>query len=384
MSSAYRVAPVFLIRMAGVPFDVVERLGTPDSISLARRLVQGLDQRERAAADAEKFFNSREQLLTQEAYNALHLAVRTGRPVTPVPGEQQPAVFANYAESAAAVALLELELDQALEREVQAARTALWAASCRFLPSYLVFSAEGVSGVLAEELARFPGDEHVLPMRNNAARKIEQTLLLYLQRIATKNDTFSAFGPSGWGRIDNIRDRLSLAPKAGIAARDVFLERWVAHTVAAVINADPQVGAELRLSVLALEPHAFEVLHKDVSNWPNSQARERWLPVLSNIVDLARGFGATMEPEKRREIISAARDKLETLGATRKSGGRFLYSAVNPIGEECFRECDFVISQDLIGEIAHDAAPWIDLWRDIYAFVASRVAAGLRQILEIS
>ena len=26
--------------------------------------------------------------------------------------------------------------------------------------------------------------------------------------------------------------------------------------------------------------------------------------------------------------------------------------------------------------------PWIDLWRDNYAFVASRVAAGLRALLE--
>ena len=31
-----------------------------------------------------------------------------------------------------------------------------------------------------------------------------------------------------------------------------------------------------------------------------------------------------------------------------------------------------------------EAAPWIDLWRASYAFIASRVAAGLRQILRIS
>jgi hypothetical protein len=33
-------------------------------------------------------------------------------------------------------------------------------------------------------------------------------------------------------------------------------------------------------------------------------------------------------------------------------------------------------------DFARDAAPWIDLWRDTYAFVASRVAAGLRQLFQ--
>ena len=59
-----------------------------------------------------------------------------------------------------------------------------------------------------------------------------------------------------------------------------------------------------------------------------------------------------------------------------------MYAAANPIGEECFRECGFTIGEDLVGEVARDAAPWIDLWRDSYAFIASRVAAGLRGILE--
>ena len=77
-----------------------------------------------------------------------------------------------------------------------------------------------------------------------------------------------------------------------------------------------------------------------------------------------------------------ARRQLQNLGAARTSSDRFLYSAANPIGEECFRECGFSIGQDLIGEVARDAAPWIDLWRDCYAFVASRVAAGLRGLLE--
>ena len=66
----------------------------------------------------------------------------------------------------------------------------------------------------------------------------------------------------------------------------------------------------------------------------------------------------------------------------REGSDRSLYSAGNPIGEECFRECHFSIGEDLINEVAVDAEPWIDLWRDNYAFVASRVAAGLRALFE--
>src|SRR5207247_4651899 len=42
----------------------------------------------------------------------------------------------------------------------------------------------------------------------------------------------------------------------------------------------------------------------------------------------------------------------------------------------------FVINKSLIDEVAIEAEPWIDFWRDTYAFVASRVAAGLRGVLE--
>ena len=86
--------------------------------------------------------------------------------------------------------------------------------------------------------------------------------------------------------------------------------------------------------------------------------------------------------KNRQEILDEARSRLESLGAAPKPGERFLYSAANPIGEECFRECNFRIDEDLINEVAVEAAPWIDLWRDSYAFIASRVATGLRRIFE--
>ena len=103
-----------------------------------------------------------------------------------------------------------------------------------------------------------------------------------------------------------------------------------------------------------------------------------------SIADLAADFGRTSEPAARRSLMTSARDELNAIAGERKQTDRFLYSAANPIGEECFRTCNFSISEELVQEVTEDAAPWIDLWRDSYVFIASRVAAGLRQILELS
>jgi hypothetical protein len=94
-------------------------------------------------------------------------------------------------------------------------------------------------------------------------------------------------------------------------------------------------------------------------------------------------FAATTETFSRLGLIDDATARLEKLGA-HKTASRFLYSATNPIGEECFRECNFLINEDFINEVAIEAGRWIDFWRDNYAFVASRVADGLRRLLQMA
>ncbi|MEP6808912.1 MAG: hypothetical protein ABI992_01610, partial [Chthoniobacterales bacterium] len=93
-------------------------------------------------------------------------------------------------------------------------------------------------------------------------------------------------------------------------------------------------------------------------------------------------FADTIDNAARTEIMATARDLLDELGPRQSSGQRSLYAASNPIAEECARDCRFIISEAMSDELARDAAPWFDLWRDTYAFVASRVAAGLRGLLE--
>jgi hypothetical protein len=106
------------------------------------------------------------------------------------------------------------------------------------------------------------------------------------------------------------------------------------------------------------------------------------LSTLQPISDLPKKFIGTAETKDRQDILDEARARLQSIGVTKTGGDRSLYAAVNPIGEECFRECNFQIAETLINQVAVEAEPWIDFWRDSYAFVASRVAAGLRRVIE--
>jgi hypothetical protein len=340
------------------------------------------------------------------------------------------------------LAKAETHLTQSLQRELGIAREALLKAARTILPAYLVFAGAGLHERLTRQSSSIAGP---LPPRNKEARAHERTMVLYLQRLATKNDSLSAFGPEGWGTINQGIGALKLDPEPGIAKRESFLERWTAHGAAAAVNADGDIRLELsprlhpsgrldgnefvfadtgethtldaeilkilsrcdgktpayslgiearlleelardrivrwEMEVPGLEPHAFDVLISDVSRWREGPHRARWLDLLQPISLLPERFAKTSDTAARMKIIEEADTRLDQLGVTRKAGGRFLYSATNPIGEECFRECHCSIDERLINEVAHDAAPWIDLWRDCYAFIAGRVAAGLRGLL---
>lgn len=441
MSAAYQVAPIFLIRLAGVPFDAVEQLATTSAAAIARDLVTAGEECARAAKAAEEFFSSRKQLLAPEVYRELHRAVRSSQ-VPASFSEKQPHVFEKYADASARLRALNDELETTLQKEVQTARARLLVRSRNFLPGYLLFGAQGVRELLVAELESI-GD--VPAPRNNAARKMEQSLLLYLQRIAAKNDTFSEFGPSSWGIANESAKGMTLQPQPGIAKREAFLERWTAHALAAAVAHDPEVLPELpvrinpngvlttsgflfldsgemvaltadeivllgrlqksgaqpvhafgeslvrtliakkivlaALEVPALEPFAFEKLATDIKAFRPGAARTRWLSFVETLAPLPEKFAAATAVTARREIMARARQQLTAVGAERKPGQRSLYSAINPIGEECFRQTDFSINRELLDQVATGGEPWIDFWRDSYAYVASRVAAGLQMVL---
>jgi len=449
VSSAYRIVSPFLIRLAGVPFDVLEELATPKACAAARDLLAQEKELHQLKSAALEFVSRRDSGLSSEEFAAWRTTIRQDK----IPEQKIPHALQEYTRAATATGHARSQLEHQLKEELSRARRALLQTSQRILPRYFVFG----SGQVHHLIDRSGGE---LSPRNSRIRERERHLLLYLQRIAAKNDTFGEFGPSAWGLARQSGSALNFEPRPGIACREVFLERWTAHALAAAINSDPQTFLEHRprlnpngilidnrfvfvdsglpidltphelsilarcngatpihtliqspngdksaavpgngeldvirgliakkiliaaLEVRALEPFAFQILHDDIAAWREGAARQRWLPLANSLLKSTADFSGTTEPSQRQQILSAARAQLSQLGAERKPGQRSLYAAVNPIAEECFRDCRFEISETLVDEVVTEAEPWIDFWRDNYAFVASRVAAGLRMVLE--
>jgi hypothetical protein len=427
--------------MAGVPFEPLAQLATTGTAAAARELLVRRAEFARAKTEVEQLLYRRGHGLSEELFRAWRKAIRTG--AMPPAADPPSRAFAVCWECASNLATAEAGLEQSLRQEIDPARQALLISAQTFLPPYLVFVSEGLRERLSKQSGHAAG---ALPPRRKEDRAHERHLLLYLQRVCAKNDSLSAFGPEGWGTIEGEVRGLKLAPEPGITAHEVFLERWTAHGIAAALNADPDIRVELsprlhpngriegdqfifadtgdtamldsqkvevllrcdgktpaylfgakidalnqlaaqnmihwEVEVPALDPHAFDVLVSDISRWRDNPVRARWLDLLQPIAALPSKFAQATETTARAEIMDEARRQLQGVGTARETADRFLYSASNPIGEECFRECHFSIGEDLINEVTTEAEPWIDLWRDNYAFVASRVAAGLRALFE--
>ena len=132
-----------------------------------------------------------------------------------------------------------------------------------------------------------------------------------------------------------------------------------------------------------MDPYAFAQLIGDVETWRAGAARDRWLVDLASAPGTRVRFCANVRCRRTHgSFARSGRALSRTRHRARSAAAAFSTAAVNPLAEECFRECHFTIADDLLQEVARDAAPWINLWRDCYAFVASRVAAGLRSLIE--
>lgn len=440
MSGNYKLAPIFLIRAAGVPFDILKGLETCETAKLARELLAARNKVETARSVAEGLLGSREAGLSAESSRRYRAVLK--RPISLADDGPYPSEITDFANAASAAGGLEKKLQETLHRELDLARVALFEASQRILPAYLIFGAGGFSDRVNELLV---ADTGALPSRNSRVRERERHLVLYLQRVCAKNDTFSEFGPSGWGRVGEHFSAISLSPKPAIASRQAFLERWAAQTLASAIMADPEALMELRprlnpvgrleenefvltdsgerlsldataldvakrcdgktaahilagkngilehlaehrvilwqAEVPALEANAFDVLVSDIREWRDTPTRSAWLEHAGEIAALPKQFATTSDLPARAALMSKARRLLGDLGSN-QTGGRSLYAATNPVAEECFRDCDFHLNHAMTDGLTPQIEPWLDLWRDTYAYVASRVAAGLRDLME--
>src|SRR5207247_7211525 len=201
-----RIASPFLIRLAGVPFDVLEDLATPNACAAARLLLAQDKELHQLKSAALEFVSRRDSGLSSEEFAAWRTAIRRDK----IPEQKIPQPLQEYARVATAAGQARSHLEHQLQEELSRARRALLQTSQRILPRYLVFGSGEV-----HHLIDHSGGE--LPPRNSRTRERERHLLLYLQRIAAKNDTFSEFGPSAWGLASQSSAALNFEALLGIA-----------------------------------------------------------------------------------------------------------------------------------------------------------------------
>lgn len=85
--------------------------------------------------------------------------------------------------------------------------------------------------------------------RGSKDRQVERTAFLFLQRLATKNETISFFGPYFWGRFNSEQtEAMVFSPGQGPAVKRnmVSFEHWAVYKLARVISAERSVWLELR------------------------------------------------------------------------------------------------------------------------------------------
>ena len=153
MPAGYRVAPIFLIRLPGVPFEAVERLATTRVAAVARELHAARNERRKARAAVERLCRSAGSSSNADVLKRAQHAIRSGQSIAQF-GEVLPDDFKRYADSDLLAAELEKELARVFDRDMAAARSALWRESRKFLTRYLVFGAEGIRDLLGSRLLR--------------------------------------------------------------------------------------------------------------------------------------------------------------------------------------------------------------------------------------
>lgn len=309
--------------------------------------------------------------------------------------------------------------------------TALVEQARRHLPGYLVFASASVGGLVQEIEALAPDDR--------LGHRHERSLLLYLQRLCTKNETMSAYGPSQWARLQPSEE-LVLDSEAALR-RTCFVEKRTAMALVAALERDDDARAHLppRLhpfgelagsrfvrvdrgdtieldadeqaivarcdgtardvgplatvaslaarGVLDWQLHLpagadrMASLRAAIAAWPESPARARWLGHVDEIEALREQFASDLGVASRRTIVGAARTKLAELGTAVPEGQRVLYAGTNPFGEECVVDATLSIPHRLFDELAVAAAPWLDFWRAVYCTIAARATERLRPLV---
>ncbi|MCX4692892.1 lantibiotic dehydratase [Streptomyces sp. NBC_01408] len=249
----WRLLPVVALRQSGFGFELLEPYSEPGAVAEALRMT-GTAEQLRKLAPALKDGIKAARLSDNGAAAS---AVGTLRPLSDetfqmlagrLPCDAVPTLRA-YQEHAHDLSGSWLRWEETHEERMHRAKAVLRDVFRHngLLRDALLLSNEANFGLFASWL---DGPEGVGGPRG---RKMTDLLIRYLQRVTTKNETASHFGPLSVGLIDRSVRGVSWERKA--LRRRVFLAHWAAERLAGALGADPVLAARVRPR---RRPWAFE------------------------------------------------------------------------------------------------------------------------------
>lgn len=233
-TGGWRMLPTVVLRQAGFDLDLLAPLARPEAVKAAEEVLDAptyAEVRRRTALDA---------LRAVVSVSAREVAVRIGQDRAP-----RPADLRRLAADGATDAV------DAVERYLSA-REARRALMAEYRDRYAAEASASRQAVV--ELFAAPRLRDVLLLSNDAVRdtyvdwldsgadvasaggrrKVD-TLTMYLQRVATKNETHSHFGPFTTGMVH--RDRRGVSYTVQDADRPVtFFSHWAADRLARAVS----------------------------------------------------------------------------------------------------------------------------------------------------
>jgi hypothetical protein len=434
----YALARNFVLRLTGFPAETIQSMASPE-LSAAVDESFALRRRRDAAAEA---------ILSSEAPLSRNLRrrLKNGKGVPETlqeSAEDQPLPENVRRQVEQYRALYNLEQEQCqrvaelYERELQRALTLL----------YQFVTSEPFQQVLllsSPDLARFtPKDVEPPAVRNSHVRQREFTWISYLQRLTTKNETISFFGPTVWGKIDADSPAAATVElsEQRIADRRVYVERWVCEALVALISIDPDVqdmlpvrladdlalgdaeavflskGANVPLTgeerefllglggpprphpagpmleslldrkllvrnlELPVTPRPFEFLRNEIASWPEGPAKELWGRRVREIDDARAEFEQARELEARQTALRQITRAVQEAGLDGQRDSQALYASRLPVNEDCLLSVkNLSLGQPMIEQLLDDLTPWYELWRDMAGLYATRLHESLHRI----
>jgi hypothetical protein len=156
-----------------------------------------------------------------------------------------------------------------------------------------------------------------------------RTIMMYLQRFCTKNDTTSFFGPFAWGRLGQTDSNLALNwGSEQVSQRRVFFAHWAIVALAAKIASVPEVRALLplrrnpafviqgngccRINIEQGPPTVDEALSLSDLEQEILARCNRGLTAEAVLADMS--LAAPPAPAPARQALQAALSRLESLG----------------------------------------------------------------------